>query len=235
MPHILNAQDQWFLDMHRNDPLTGGEFQMGEKVVVCAKCRTVQLWEIWSFENQCCKNGTCSSTDYRSDFSREFIDFSYHRNEDKQSKIKGFKVVERDKKYKRSLILRLLSERKFKGVLRIAALLMFVCYAACILLGLYTGFDAEQAYISAVPIYYEISTNMTQKINNSDFSSKIDISQVSDTKQQYLKDKLSYLFNEKIYKKIESIEIEQKCEYISECIVKKNEEILVTIQSYFEE
>lgn len=76
MPHTLNVSDQWFLTMRRKDPLTGGQFQIGDSVVVCRQCRTVHLSDTWYFEHTGCKVQGCGSTSYSDNFSRDTVVFS---------------------------------------------------------------------------------------------------------------------------------------------------------------
>lgn len=76
MPHTLNVSDQWFLAMRRKDPLTGGQFQIGDSVVVCRQCRTVHLSDTWFFEHTGCKVQGCGSTSYSDNFNRDTVVFS---------------------------------------------------------------------------------------------------------------------------------------------------------------
>lgn len=73
--HRLTSSDGWFIDMHRRDPLTHGDFRFGDHVVVCSHCRSVQLAESWEFNsNQCC---ICGDDEQESGFERSFIDYDY--------------------------------------------------------------------------------------------------------------------------------------------------------------
>lgn len=79
MAHRITVNDQWFLNMHRRDPLMGKEFELGDNVVVCLDCRCVQTLESWQFNENKCSN--CGKTRSTSSFSREFVDFNYgHSN-----------------------------------------------------------------------------------------------------------------------------------------------------------
>ena len=78
MAHKITANDQWFINMHRRDPLQGREFVLGDHVVVCLDCRCVQTADSWEFSGNKCVN--CGKTRSTSDFSREFIDFNYRKN-----------------------------------------------------------------------------------------------------------------------------------------------------------
>ena len=107
MAYKISSQDTWFLSMHRRDPLTGGEFSAGDKVVVCKKCRTVQLEEVWNFDGSKCK--VCNHTLCTASFEREFIDFSYHPDDVVHPQKKGFKVVDSDKTANKSFIRKVLT------------------------------------------------------------------------------------------------------------------------------
>lgn len=133
MAHKISSQDTWFLSMQRKDPLTGGEFVVGDKVVVCKKCRTVQLEEVWNFDgNKCkvCNHSLCTST-----FEREFIDFSYHPDDVVRPHKKGFKVVDSDKTINKSFIRRLLTpvliNRVWTRILICFLIIMFISLAIC--------------------------------------------------------------------------------------------------------
>lgn len=107
MAYKISSQDTWFLSMHRRDPLTGGEFSVGDRVVVCKKCRTVQLEEVWNFDGSKCK--VCNHTLCTSSFEREFIDFSYHPDDVVRPQKKGFKVVDSDKTTNKSFVRKVLT------------------------------------------------------------------------------------------------------------------------------
>ena len=76
MPYTLNTRDQWFLVMGRKDPLTGGQFQIGDSVVVCRRCRTVHLTDTWYFAPNGCKAPGCGCTNHAANFSRDAVAFS---------------------------------------------------------------------------------------------------------------------------------------------------------------
>lgn len=77
MSHRLTTHDNWFLAMGRVDPIAKEPFRTGDEVVVCAKCRTVHLADIWDMCQQC---AVCGNKSQASAFSRSLIDFSYGRN-----------------------------------------------------------------------------------------------------------------------------------------------------------
>lgn len=110
MAHKLSSQDQWFLALRRRDPLQQSEFKLGDRIVVCTKCKCVQTYESWEiWENKCVQCGHNRSTD---DFSREYIDVSYHRDSKDSKSIRGFKVVESDIKYKADKIRKWFSQQR---------------------------------------------------------------------------------------------------------------------------
>lgn len=77
MSHKLTHNDAWFLAMERIDPLAKEPFKVGDDVVVCARCKAVQLEDIWNMGQQC---AVCGHKTQASTFSRSFIDFSYGRS-----------------------------------------------------------------------------------------------------------------------------------------------------------
>lgn len=133
MAYKISSQDTWFLSMHRRDPLTGGEFSVGDKVVVCKKCRTVQLDEVWNFDGSKCK--VCNHSLCTSSFEREFIDFSYHPDDVVRPQKKGFKVVDSDKTTSKSVFRKVLApnliNRVWTYILICLLIIMFMSMAVC--------------------------------------------------------------------------------------------------------
>lgn len=133
MAYKISSQDTWFLSMHRRDPLTGGEFSIGDKVVVCKKCRTVQLEEVWNFDGSKCK--VCNHSFCTSSFEREFIDFSYHPDDVVRPQKKGFRVVDSDKTTNKSFVRKVLTpiliNRVWTCILTCLLIIMFMSIAIC--------------------------------------------------------------------------------------------------------
>jgi len=133
MAYKISSQDTWFLSMHRRDPLTGGEFSAGDRVVVCKKCRTVQLEEVWNFDGSKCK--VCNHNFCTSSFDREFIDFSYHPDDVLRPQKKGFKVVDSDKTVNKSFFRKILEpkliNRIWKCILAYILIIAFLNIAVC--------------------------------------------------------------------------------------------------------
>lgn len=77
MAHKINLDDQWFLNMHRRDPLLGSDFKLGDNVVICVDCRCVQTIDTWEFNGNKCIN--CGKSRSTSRFSRELIDYNYRK------------------------------------------------------------------------------------------------------------------------------------------------------------
>ena len=54
--HTLTPRDRWFLNEHRLDPVTKGEFVQGDQIVICARCKTVSLRDSWVSIGGSCAN-----------------------------------------------------------------------------------------------------------------------------------------------------------------------------------
>lgn len=70
MGHILNKKDEWYLIKNNVDPFTRKRFEEGDSVVVCKKCRCVQLEDCWSINNACIN---CGKTDYTTVFTKDTV------------------------------------------------------------------------------------------------------------------------------------------------------------------
>ena len=152
MAYRLSERDQWFIDMRRRDPLTGSEFVLHDNVVVCKKCRCVQRSDSWEFNNKKCVH--CNGT-LLEQFSREFVDISYHRDEDTPKKVKGFSIVESDNKYKdlRSFF----SKIPFRRISRYVVLCCFCLTLALLLISIFkVGFNSFGYAIDNQLTYHEI-------------------------------------------------------------------------------
>ena len=57
--HTLTSAHQWFIDEKRHDPMTHKEFEIGDRVVVCANCKIVCKVATWD------EMGKCSSCNRR--------------------------------------------------------------------------------------------------------------------------------------------------------------------------
>lgn len=150
MAHKLNSQDQWFLSLRRRDPLQKSEFELGNQVVVCTKCKCVQTYDSWAFNgNKCVECGHNRSTD---DFSREYIDFSYHRDSKSSKTIRGFKVVESDIKYQVDKIRKWFSQQRVSRTNQ--AYLWFYIVILILLIGLiyYWGHGSVINHVSTAII-----------------------------------------------------------------------------------
>ena len=113
MAHKITSQDQWFLKLRRRDPLQGSEFELGDRVVVCTKCKCVQTYDTWSFnENKCVQCGHNQSTD---EFSREYIDFSYHKGNRTAQVVSGFRTVGADAKRQKEKVCKWYSQRRIEN------------------------------------------------------------------------------------------------------------------------
>lgn len=148
MAHKITSQDQWFLSLRRRDPLQGSEFQLGDKVVVCTKCKCVQAYDSWEFnENKCVQCGHNHNTD---DFSREYIDYSYHRENASSRVIRGFKVVESDIKYQTDRIRKWFSQQRISKTYKVN--IWFDIFLVIAILGLiyYLEQDSIEYFVSSM-------------------------------------------------------------------------------------
>lgn len=177
MAHKLNSQDQWFLNLRRRDPLQGSEFELGDQVVVCTKCKCVQTYDSWAFnENKCVECGYNCSTD---DFSREYIDFSYHRDSKSSQPIRGFKVVESDIKYQVDKIRKWFSQQRVSRTNKAYIWFYIVFLILIIALICYWGQGSIVNYVSAIiiPLFKNALTKIQHippsKLSNFDISSKL--------------------------------------------------------------
>ena len=160
MAHKITSQDQWFLNLRRHDPLQGSEFELGDKVVVCTKCKCVQAYDSWAFnENKCVQCGHNHSTD---DFSREYIDFSYHREDTASKVIRGFKVVESDVKYQTDKIRKWFSQQRIAKTNRAFLWLSIILLMLIIGFTYYWGHDSIMYYVSAsiIPMFNTVVSKL---------------------------------------------------------------------------
>ena len=134
MAYKITVKDQWFLNMHRRDPLQGREFELGDRVVVCLDCRCVQTYDSWELcENKCVN---CGKSECTSQFSREFIDFNYKRNTIGAKTARGFKVIKKDiEKTARSAYNWFSRQRISRRSLIVSALMMIIVAAMVCLIG----------------------------------------------------------------------------------------------------
>ena len=146
MAHKITSRDQWFLNMRRRDPLQGREFEVGDNVVVCTKCKCVQTYDSWEFNENTCVQ--CGHNERVDTFSREYIELSYHMDDKPLKKIPGFKVMESDIKYQTDKIRKWFSQqriaRTYKGVLWIYIILLILVMG----LSYYWGHDSIEYCVS---------------------------------------------------------------------------------------
>jgi hypothetical protein len=132
--------------MRRRDPLQGREFELGDNVVVCTKCKCVQTYDSWEFNENTCVQ--CGHNERVDTFSREYIELSYHMDDKPLKKIPGFKVMESDIKYQTDKIRKWFSQqriaRTYKGLLWIYIILLILVMG----LSYYWGHDSIEYCVS---------------------------------------------------------------------------------------
>lgn len=80
--HTLTPRDRWFLDEHRLDPVTKGEFVQGDRIVICARCKTVSLRDSWVSIGGSCANCQGNAQLVFPFFSPNLLRLSASGNED---------------------------------------------------------------------------------------------------------------------------------------------------------
>ena len=160
MAHKLTTQDQWFLDFRRHDPLQLSEFKIGDEVVVCKKCKCVQTYDSWEFnENKCL---LCGHPHYTFDFSREYIDISYHREKRGSKLTHGFKVVDSDIKARTDKIRTWFSKERISYFSKLYIGFYIIMILLIIGLAFYQGHDSINSLITSevLPLWKYIYTKL---------------------------------------------------------------------------
>lgn len=87
--HVLTSRDKWFLERGMVDPITKAPFQVGDTIVICARCKTVHLDATWGMNpNRSCAICGENTAQVFPAFSQKLFQV---RNVNKQ----GFRIKER--------------------------------------------------------------------------------------------------------------------------------------------